>query len=68
MRKSCEKLPLTTIAQKAIAVWRQGDPAILIADGKKAADILGWEPQYKDIKDMILHAWKFQMKLKKTNT
>jgi len=45
-----------------IAVRRQGDPAILIADGKKAADILGWDPQYKDIKDMILHAWKWELK------
>jgi len=45
-----------------IATRRQGDPAILIADGKKATRILGWTPQYNDITDMILHAWKWECK------
>ena len=45
-----------------IATRRQGDPAILIADGKKATRILGWTPQYNDIRDMILHAWKWECK------
>lgn len=36
---------------------RPGDPAILIADAKKAEKQLGWKPQYTKIKTMIEHAW-----------
>ncbi|MEW6652496.1 MAG: UDP-glucose 4-epimerase GalE [Bacteroidota bacterium] len=35
---------------------REGDPAILVADNKKAQSILGWEPQF-GIEDIIQTAW-----------
>lgn len=38
---------------------RNGDPAILIADATKAKNILGWLPQYTDIKEIIKTAWKW---------
>ncbi len=37
---------------------RAGDPARLVADNKKAKEVLGWKPQYK-IEDIIETAWKW---------
>ena len=34
---------------------REGDPAVLVADNKKAKKMLGWSPQNK-LSDIILHA------------
>ncbi len=36
---------------------RPGDPKILIADNKKAREILGWAPKYQEIAEIIGHAW-----------
>jgi len=36
---------------------RPGDPPALVGSAKKAREILGWDPKYSDIKDMICHAW-----------
>lgn len=36
---------------------RVGDPAKLYAANKKAKDVLGWNPKYTDIKDIIKTAW-----------
>ena len=38
---------------------RAGDPALLIASSEKAKQILGWEPQYTDINEIIASAWKW---------
>lgn len=38
---------------------RSGDPALLIASSQKAKEILGWEPQITDIKEIIASAWKW---------
>ena len=38
---------------------RAGDPAKLIASSEKAKDLLGWKPQYIDIKEIIETAWNF---------
>ena len=36
---------------------RAGDPSRLIADATKAHDILGWEPRYPSLKEIIGTAW-----------
>ena len=36
---------------------RAGDPAKLIASNEKAKTILGWEPKFTDVKDIISTAW-----------
>lgn len=36
---------------------RPGDPPILVASADKAANELGWEPRYGDLRVMIGHAW-----------
>lgn len=40
---------------------RAGDPAQLIAASEKARSILGWEPAYTDIKDIIRTAWNWHV-------
>lgn len=37
---------------------RAGDPAVLVADAKRAMKDLNWIPQYSDLKTIIQHAWE----------
>ncbi|MGB6301579.1 MAG: UDP-glucose 4-epimerase GalE [Rivularia sp. (in: cyanobacteria)] len=41
---------------------RPGDPPALIGSGEKARKILGWQPQYTSIKDIMTHAWEWHQK------
>ena len=38
---------------------RVGDPAVLIGSSEKAFQMLGWKPQYPDLKDIVAHAWQW---------
>ena len=38
---------------------REGDPPELIADARKAKEVLGWEAKYNDPKSIIETAWKW---------
>ena len=38
---------------------REGDPPVLVADSKKAKEILGWQPKYADLETIISSAWKW---------
>ena len=42
-----------------LADRREGDPAILVGSAEKAAEILGWVPQYGDIDTIVSHAWNW---------
>ncbi|MDB5643334.1 MAG: galE [Hyphomicrobiales bacterium] len=41
---------------------REGDPAALVADARKARDTLGWRPQHADIDDIVRTAWAWHQK------
>ncbi|MDY6899644.1 MAG: UDP-glucose 4-epimerase GalE [Cyanobacteriota bacterium] len=41
---------------------RPGDPPALIGSAEKAQTILGWQPQYTSIKDIMTHAWEWHQK------
>ena len=41
---------------------RPGDPPMLVGSSEKARKILGWQPQYSDIKNIINHAWNWHQK------
>ncbi|MBF2067596.1 MAG: UDP-glucose 4-epimerase GalE [Calothrix sp. C42_A2020_038] len=41
---------------------RPGDPPALIGSADKARQILGWEPQYSSIEDILTHAWVWHQK------
>jgi UDP-glucose 4-epimerase len=48
---------------------RPGDPPILVGSSEKAKSILGWQPIYPNIKDILIHAWNWHQqrhKLKST--
>ena len=39
---------------------RPGDPARLVADARRARQVLGWQPAYPDIDTIIAHAWQWE--------
>lgn len=42
-----------------IAARRAGDPSRLVADAKKAREVLGWNPQFPEIERIIESAWRW---------
>ena len=40
---------------------RTGDPAILVGSGAKASKILGWQPEYSNLEQIITHAWRWHL-------
>lgn len=38
---------------------RAGDPAILVAKAEKARTVLGWEPRYTDLDEIVATAWRW---------
>jgi UDP-glucose 4-epimerase len=57
---SCEKVLGTSIPLR-VEGRRPGDPAILVADNKKAKEILGWEPK-RDLVKSIETAYEWEKK------
>lgn len=41
---------------------RPGDPPSLVGSGAKAQKILGWQPAYSNLDDIISHAWQWHQK------
>lgn len=44
--------------KSVIAPRREGDPAVLVADNKKAKEVLGWNPNF-NLKDIVQTAWQW---------
>ncbi len=40
---------------------RAGDPSTLVASSEKAKNVLGWQPEYTDIKEIIQTAWNWHV-------
>ena len=38
---------------------RAGDPPALVGNSHKAFELIGWQPQYPDLADIISHAWQW---------
>lgn len=47
---------------------RPGDPPALIGSGEKARTILGWQPEYPEIEQIIQHAWNWHQKRHQGNS
>lgn len=45
-----------------MAERRAGDPPVLVANSERARQVLGWSPQYTDIKSIIKTAWDWHRK------
>lgn len=41
---------------------RPGDPPVLVGSSDKARRILGWQPQYPNLNEIITHAWQWHQK------
>ncbi|MFC6171678.1 UDP-glucose 4-epimerase GalE [Loigolactobacillus jiayinensis] len=59
MLEAARKVTGKTIPAK-IAPRRGGDPDSLVADSQKARKVLGWQPQYDDVEDIIRTAWAWK--------
>ncbi|MCB1024357.1 MAG: UDP-glucose 4-epimerase GalE, partial [Acidobacteria bacterium] len=44
---------------------RAGDPSHLVADAKKAREILAWIPKHPEIDEIIESAWKWHLRFPK---
>ncbi|MEB3827613.1 UDP-glucose 4-epimerase GalE [Phormidium sp. CCY1219] len=47
---------------KEVSDRRPGDPPMLVGSSEKARKILGWNPEYSELKDIISHAWQWHQK------
>ncbi len=47
--------------ESKIAPRRAGDPSRLVADAKKAREVLGWNPQIPEIESIIESAWVWHL-------
>lgn len=41
---------------------RAGDPPILVGSSDKAHQVLGWQPQYASLDEILRHAWQWHQK------
>ncbi len=41
---------------------RPGDPPVLVGSGEKARNLLGWQPEYADLTQILTHAWQWHQK------
>jgi UDP-glucose 4-epimerase len=41
---------------------RAGDPPRLVADARRANSLLGWQPQYATLEQIVAHAWEWEKK------
>lgn len=42
-----------------LAPRREGDPAVLVAEPKRAREVLGWQPKYTEIDGIVATAWNW---------
>lgn len=48
-------IPSVTVAR------RSGDCAVLVASAAKITKVLGWQPQYPSLQDIVKHAWNWHL-------
>jgi len=41
---------------------RLGDPPVLVGSSDRARQLLGWQPQYPNLPEIIAHAWQWHQK------
>lgn len=54
-RVSGHRVPFVTVPR------RPGDPDILVADASRAADVLGWVPEHRELDAIVQTAWKWHI-------
>jgi UDP-glucose 4-epimerase len=56
--ESCRRATGHPIPEK-IGERRPGDPPALVADARKAREVLNWQPRYADIDSIVATAWRW---------
>jgi UDP-glucose 4-epimerase len=41
---------------------RAGDPSILVGSSERVRKVLGWNPEFPQLEDIIAHAWQWHQK------
>lgn len=64
VKEVIETAKLVTGKEIAVKIGdrRAGDPPVLIGSSDKARKILGWNPQYSSLEEIITHAWQWHQK------
>lgn len=44
----------------AVGARRAGDPPVLVADASRAREVLGWEPDHRDLVEIVASAWAWR--------
>ena len=52
-------------SRSARSARRAGDPPALVADARKAAEVLGWKPRYPDLEVIVEHAFRWRQRGKR---
>ncbi|WP_265455723.1 UDP-glucose 4-epimerase GalE [Enterococcus sp. HY326] len=60
MLEAARKVTSKEIPAK-ISPRRAGDPSALVASSEKAKEILGWQPKYTSVEDIIATAWNWHV-------
>jgi len=55
----CEKIGGRKVPAKEVG-RRAGDPASLVADARKSAELLSWRPQHSSLEEIIQTAWNWK--------
>jgi UDP-glucose 4-epimerase len=42
-----------------VGARREGDPPALVANADKLRRVLGWRPQFEDVREIVETAWRF---------
>lgn len=50
-----------------IGARRHGDPSVLVADARRARQILGWEPQHNSLNEIVESAWRWECRQNNTD-
>lgn len=56
--EACEKVTGRRIPT-VVTPRRPGDPAVLVANPRRAIDSLGWRPRYGDLETIVASAWRW---------
>jgi UDP-arabinose 4-epimerase len=54
-----EKVSGLTVPHQ-LAARRPGDTPVLVADANRIRSLLGWQPQYPDLEEIVSHAWAWE--------
>lgn len=59
--EACQRVTGTELPIQ-VGARRPGDPPELVADAKKAHELLGWQPRFESLEEIVATAWEWHRK------